>query len=261
MLKIRAIIYPAFAAILAFWVFSNAAIAGDDALRVGYFNVAPHAMPGPAGRPQGVAVAYFDLIAKEMPVADIEFVLLPLNRLLVELKNNHVDMALLLARNAEREAQFVYPAEAFCMTKPSIAVSAAIPLKKIRSVDELLLLAFHETPENYRSAIMQDHRLNITPLAGDDFTRRCYAMILNGRIDACYQPDHYPIQFEAMREAFASKIKILYLPDPPIGLYSVFSKTAAPRYLKHYELALAKVKQQHTYGAVFEKFMVRYSAK
>ena len=261
MLKIRTILRPAVTAMIAVLVFSHSAMAGAKALKVGYFKVAPHAMPGPADRPQGVAVAYFDLIAREMQVTDIEFVLLPLNRLLVELENNRVDMALLLARNAERAATFVYPAEAFCMTKPSIAVSAAIPLQKIRSVDELLLLAFHETPGNYRSAIMQDQRLNITPLAGDDFTRRCYAMILNGRIDACYQPDHYPIQFEAMREAFASKIKILYLPDPPIGLYSVFSKSAAPKYLKRYEVALDAVKQQHTYGAVFEKFMVRYSAK
>jgi polar amino acid transport system substrate-binding protein len=227
-------------------------------LRVGYFKVAPHAMPGPQNRPVGVAVEYFKLIAREMQLAEIDFILLPLNRLLVELDGNRIDMALLLAKNAERAAKFVYPSEAFCVTKPSIAIDASNPLQKVTSVEDLLPLSFHETPRNYRAYTMRDQRLQIEPLSGNNFTRRCYAMILAGRIDACYQPDHYPIQFEATREEFASRIKILYLPDPPIGLYSVFSKAGAGIYLKAYEAALSAVKQQQSYGAIFEKFILDY---
>lgn len=239
-------------------VLSGTAIVCAEPLSVGYFKVAPHAMPGPQDRPIGIAVEYFKLIAREMQIDDIEFTLLPLNRLLIELEDNRIDMALLLARNDERAGKFVYPATAFCVTKPSIAVSASDPLQKVLSVENLLPLSFHETPENYRAHTMRDDRLRIEPLAGDDFTRRCYAMIIAGRIDACYQPDHYPIQFDAVREEFASRIRILYLPDPPIGLYSVFSKASAGRYVTIYETALAAVKQQHSYGAIFEKFIVDY---
>jgi hypothetical protein len=228
-------------------------------LRVGYFKVAPHAMPGPGGQPEGVAVEYFHLIAREMQLEDIEFIMLPLNRLLQDLEKNHIDMALLLARNAGRVATFVYPEKAFCVTKPSIAVSVSNPLQKVTSVEDLLPLSFHETPGNYHTAIMQDPRLRIEPLAGEDFTRRCYAMIVAGRIDACYQPDHYPIQFEAMREPFVRRVKILYLPDPPIGLYSVFSKAGAPLYLQRYEKALDAVKQRHAYGIVFADFITNYT--
>jgi hypothetical protein len=228
-------------------------------LRVGYFKVAPHAMPGPGGQPEGVAVEYFHLIAREMQLEDIEFIMLPLNRLLQDLEKNHIDMALLLARNAERLEKFVYPEKAFCVTKPSIAVSVSNPLQKVTSVEDLLPLAFHETPGNYHSAVMQDPRLRIEPLTGEDFTRRCYAMIVAGRIDACCQPDHYPIQFEAMREPFVRRVKILYLPDPPIGLYSVFSKASAPLYLQRYEKALDAVKQRHAYGVVFADFITDYT--
>lgn len=239
-------------------LFASATIVCAKPLRVGYFKVAPHAMPGPQEIPQGIAVEYFKLIAREMQLTEIDFILLPLNRLLVELDNNRIDMALLLARNDERAAKFVYPAEAFCVTKPSIAVRASNPLQKVTSIEDLLPLSFHETPENYRAHTMRDERLQIEPLNGDNFTRRCYGMIMAGRIDACYQPDHYPIQFEAVREEFASGIKILYLPDPPIGLYSVFSKAGAGRYLKAYEAALSVVKQQQSYGAIFEKFILDY---
>lgn len=227
-------------------------------LRVGYFKVAPHAMPGPQDKPVGIAVEYFKLIAREMQLTDIDFILLPLNRLLIELENNRIDMALLLARNAERAAKLVYPAEAFCVTKPSIAVNASNALQKIISVEDLLPLSFHETPGNYRADTMRDQRLQIEPLAGNNFTRRCYGMILAERIDACYQPDHYPIQFEATREEFASKIRILYLPDAPIGLYSVFSKAGAGIHLKAYEAALAVTKRRHSYGVIFQKFIVDY---
>jgi polar amino acid transport system substrate-binding protein len=227
-------------------------------LRVGYFKVAPHAMPGPQGAPQGVAVAYFKLIAGEMQVDDLEFILLPLGRLLLDLEKNRIDMALLLARNAEREKKFVYPQTPFCVTKPSIAVRASNPLGKIRSIEDLLPLTFHETPGNFRTPIMQDPRLRIEPLTGEDFTRRCFAMIVAGRIDACYQPDHYPIQFEATRPEFLSKVNVLYLPDPPIGLYSAFSKIGAPAYLARYEAALAVVQKRQSYGAVYETFMTAY---
>jgi polar amino acid transport system substrate-binding protein len=239
-------------------VLSSAPIVCAKPLRVGYFKVAPHAMPAPQDKPVGIAVEYFKLIAREMQLAEIDFILLPLNRLLIELENNRIDMALLLAKNDERAAKFVYPAQAFCVTKPSIAVRASSPLHKVTSIEDLLPLSFHETPKNYRAHTMRDERLQIEPLAGNNFTRRCYSMILAGRIDACYQPDHYPIQFEAAREEFASRIRILYLPDAPIGLYSTFSKAGAERYLKAYEAALRVVKQQQSYGAIFEKFIVNF---
>jgi ABC-type amino acid transport substrate-binding protein len=215
-------------------------------------------MPGPHNAPRGIAVEYYKYVAREMQIEDTEFVMLPLGRLLLELENNRIDMALLLAKNAERAEKFVYPAQAFCVTKPSIAVSVSNPLTRVTSIDDLLPLSFHETPSNYRTTIMQDPRLDVSPLTGEDFTRRCYAMIVAGRIDACYQPDHYPIQFQALREEFLSKVKILYLPDPAIGLYSVFSNIGAPRYLERYEKALEAVKQRYSYGAVFEQFINDY---
>ncbi len=225
-------------------------------LRVGYFKVAPHAMPDTQGAPQGVAVEYFKFVAREMQLDEIEFIMLPLGRLLLDLEKNNIDMALLLARNAERVEKFVYPEKAFCVTKPSIAVSVSNPLQKVASIEDLLPLSIHETPGNYHTTIMQDPRLQIEPLAGEDFTP-LLRHIVAGRIDACYQPDHYPIQFEAVREAFVP-VKVLYLPDPPIGLYSVFSKASAPLYLKRYEKALSAVKQRHSYGVIFADFITDY---
>lgn len=250
--------FSATAIILCAGLLASFAVQAEPAsipLRVGYFKVPPHAMPDNQGRADGVAVLYFKRVAREMELEEIEFTLLPLARLLSELAKDNIDMALLLAKNPERAAIFVYPERPFCATKPSIALSAALPLERITRVEDLLSLTFHETPGNFRTPIMRDPRLQIEPLTGNDFTRRCFSMILAGRIDACYQPDHYPIQFEAAREPFLAKINVRYLPDPAIGLYSVFSSAAAPLYCRRYEEALSAVKQRQSYGSEYETFV------
>jgi hypothetical protein len=93
--------------------------------QVGYFQVSPHAMPDVQGRAQGVAVAYFKRIVEKMGIADVHFRLFPLQRLLVALENNQLEMALLFARNPGREAVFVYPRRPFCYTQPDRCVLPA----------------------------------------------------------------------------------------------------------------------------------------
>jgi hypothetical protein len=112
--------------------------------QVGYFQVSPHAMPDVQGRAQGVAVAYFKRIVEKMGIADVHFRLFPLQRLLVALENNQLEMALLFARNPGREAAFVYPRRPFCYTQPCIAVPAAHWLKTIESIAPLLTLSIQE---------------------------------------------------------------------------------------------------------------------
>jgi hypothetical protein len=169
--------------------------------QVGYFQVSPHAMPDVQGRAQGVAVAYFKRIVEKMGIADVHFRLFPLQRLLVALENNQLEMALLFARNPGREAAFVYPRRPFCYTQPCIAVPAAHWLKTIESIAPLLTLSIQESAGAYRSAFIQDPRIKLEPMHGDDYTPRCFSKLLLNRIDACYQPDHYPLVFEANKNA------------------------------------------------------------
>jgi polar amino acid transport system substrate-binding protein len=223
--------------------------------QVGYFQVSPHAMPDVQGRAQGVAVAYFKRIVEKMGIADVHFRLFPLQRLLVALENNQLEMALLFARNPGREAAFVYPRRPFCYTQPCIAVPAAHWLKTIESIAPLLTLSIQESAGAYRSAFIQDPRIKLEPMHGDDYTPRCFSKLLLNRIDACYQPDHYPLVFEANKNQYDSRIRVITLPEPPIGLYSVFSKQSAGIYLQSYETALDEVAREITYEDLFKAFI------
>ena len=219
---------------------------------VGYFLVNPHIMPTPDGPPKGVAVEYFKYIAEKMGLSELKFSLFPLKRLLLELEQNKIDMAMILAKNSERAAKFVYPGQPFCLTRPSIVVNAASSLKTIHSVEDLLNLSIQESAGAFRSSFIRDHRLKIEPLHGTEYTRQCFSKLLTKRTDACYQPDHYPLEFEANRGNSRSKVRILTLPESPIGLYSVFSKQGAKIYLERYEQALVQVKQKISYEETFQ---------
>ncbi len=226
-----------------------------EGFQVGYFQVSPHAMPDVQGNAQGVAVAYFKRIAEKMGLSDVHFRLFPLQRLLMALEHNQVDMSLLFARNPGREAAFVYPERPFCYTQPSIAVPAAHWLRTVESVAPLLALSIQESAGAYRSAFIQDPRIQLEPMHGDDYTPRCFSKLLLNRIDACYQPDHYPLVFEANKNQYDSRIRVITLPEPPIGLYSVFSKQSAGIYLQSYETALDEVAREITYEDLFKAFI------
>ena len=195
--------------------------------------------------------------AKKMGINDIRFKVFPLSRLLVELEHGRIDMALLFAKNPERAAKFVYPQIPFCETRPSLAVRFSHSLQKINSIEDLVPLKIQVIAKAYRSVFIRDVRLNIKPFYGSEYTPRCYQKLIANHIDACYQPDHYPLHFEVKKGGYAQKIRVLSLPESAIGLYSVFSQQSAGTYLKQYEVALQEVQKKQSYEDVFDKFIAK----
>ena len=254
----KSVTYILIALILLVSLSLSTKVSADD-FHVGYFSVKPHAMLGSNQKPEGVAADYFERIARKMELSAVRFSLFPLKRLLIALEQNKIDMALLLAKNPERSAKFVYPAEPFCLSRPCIVVNASNHLKIVPSVEVLLPFTINESAGAYRSPFLRDQRLKIEPLYGSEFTSRCFTKLVTGRIDACYQPDHYPLEFEANRAVHKSRIRILTLPESPVGLYSVFSKESANHFLTKYEIALGQVKQDILYEELFRTLVDNYT--
>ncbi len=132
--------------------------------KVGYFKLEPHAMPGN----QGAAVEYFKIIAKKMNLLDISFVDLPLTRLLAGLESGELDIILLLGKNPEREAKFIFPQEALFKMQPSLAVKSAQAIRDIKSVRDIFSLRIGIWQGGYYSPMMKDNRLKLEPMSGDD---------------------------------------------------------------------------------------------
>lgn len=86
-----------------------------------------------------------------------------------------------------------------------------------------------------KQRLLRNPQLNTHKLYGSDLIYRSYQMLRLNRFDAMYSPDQFDFQAEAIAFHFFDQIRILRLPEPPIGLYTAFSKKANPNLIKRYE--------------------------
>ena len=215
--------------------------------RVGFFNLVPHAIIGKKTDHTGAAIEYFKLIAKKMRLSNVTFESSPLARLLHKLEKGEIDVALLLGKNPERASKFIYPKAPFFNMQPAIAVASSHRLKKIESIQDIIPMKIGAWAKGYHSPMIRDKRLQIKPLHGDNVIVQSFERILVGRVDAFYSPDAYSLKFEAKGSNYLKDIRILLLPEPSVGLYSVFSKQSAKKYKVLYEKSLNELQNEQTY--------------
>lgn len=214
---------------------------------MGFFQLPPHSNYTSGGIKTGVAQEYFDLIAKEMKLENINYKELPLPRLISELAEGRIDIGLYLAKNNEREKTFIFSKIPFLEMKPSIALLKNKFQKQELTAEDLKNLTICVWQEGYKSEIIKSDNIKKIKLAGDDITPRCLEMIRLGRADGFYTPDLLSLKYELKKLNIEHLYDIKILHKNEVGLYTVFSKKVDPKIIKHYEDALIKVIRQTPY--------------
>lgn len=217
----------------------------SEKLRVGFFDIPPHAYP-PTENVQGTAIRFFDQIAAQMGV-EVEYVYYPLAHVLFMLKSDRVDAVLMLAKNESRSQEFVYPTAPMFTTTPAIAVLSDSELKTIDQVIKKDSLTIGVWRGGYHSPTLDKNKNTIIELTGNNIASRGLEILARGKIDALFSPDSYPIIYAAKKNDMGKKITIFPIINEPIEVYSVFSKKSGKIYIKRYNDALVKVKKQNTY--------------
>jgi ABC-type amino acid transport substrate-binding protein len=212
-----------------------------ETIRVGFFVMPPLAVENPEGSPAGAAVSMFLEIAEAMGIDAATLNAYPLKRLLHVLERDAIDAALTLGKTPGRAERFVYPERPFFRIQPALAVRRDHPLTEIRGPDALrgLRIAIYE--EGFLSPSMGNPNLDRVTLTDSDVIGRGLAMVDAGHVDAFYNPDDIPIRYRIRRDGFSDRIRVLPLPDEPEGLFTVFSRKGAARFLERYETALRKI--------------------
>lgn len=229
-------------------------LAEGKPFRVGYFDLPPHTGLGANATNPGIAISYFEQIAARMAVGEVSYSKMPLPRLLRMLERGELDMILLLAKDVERDARFLYPHQALFSTTAVLAVQASNPQVAIHSVEDLLPLRIGVWQNGYHSPLLHDSRLELHTLSGDGVMGKGLNMVIAGRIDAFYFPDDYALQYEAKTLGNQARIKGLAMPEQHLELYSVFSRKNGNQYLPRYERALSEVQAQQPYTEFFDAF-------
>lgn len=226
-----------------------------ETFRMGFFKLSPHAYSDQNNQPCGNAIQYFRLIAKQMGIEKVLFIELPLQRLVRHLKDGKVDAALILGKNSQREAIFIYPEKPFFNMQGSLALKKSHALKQIKSIKDILMLKVAKFPKSYCSPMMQDQRLKLIPINADDVILQSFKMILKDRIDAFYCPEIYSMKFKLKKENYKNKIRIIVLPEVSTGVFTPFSKQSAGKYLKKYETALTELSKVQSYTKKLDQLL------
>lgn len=217
--------------------------AAEPALKIGYFDLPPHAFAAdPAASP---ALRYFDQLAALMQ-RQPEYLQAPLARLLQMLEQNQLDAILLLAKNIERQQQFVYPQKPFLLTKPVLVVSADNPFS-IATLQQDPALQLGLWPGGYHSNFVKAIKGQQIPISGDRIDERGLTMLTQGRINAFFSPDQISIRYLLQKNDWGAQLKLLTVPDETVEIYTVFSKTSGLELLPAYEKALQTLQAKQPY--------------
>lgn len=227
----------------------------QERLRVGFFDLTPHIREAKqAGVPVGgPAVEYLQSIGQRMGVRfEFDREALPLDRLLFELQSGALDVVLALGKSPERESLGRFPARPFFQMQPSLMVLSTSPLLAIKQAENLLSLRIGVYSAGYLSPLLRQPQLHLEKMYGRDVILRNFRKMQAGRLDAVYSPDAFDLASVAAAQGFSAKVRILGLPENPVGLYSVFANRLDPRLVRKYEVALA---QMEPYAQYLERAM------
>lgn len=231
---------------------SLAAVA--NTLKVGFHSLPAHCYLNDAGQPSGAAVGFFKVVADKMGVNQVAFQQLPLSRLLVLLESGEIDAALFMGKTPDRLAKFYFPPVPYYMAQPALAVTTASPLQRVTVASDMQGLRIGVFRDGYQSSTIQKNRLTLELVTGDNIDMRNLQRTLMGRLDAAYSPDTAVLKNLVYELGLEQRIRILPLPDPALGVYTIFSAKAAARYGARYTEALAATLRA---GDNYDRFLLK----
>jgi ABC-type amino acid transport substrate-binding protein len=233
---------------------TSAGAVNAESLKVGYFDLPPHAFTDKAGASAGSAVEFFKAVAQKMGVKDVSFQQLPLSRLVVVLESGEIDAALFIGQNPERAAKFYYPSKPYYMAQPGLVIASGSAITAIKSADDLKPLKIGIMQGGLLSAAMRTPGLNIDPMSGGDADTRNIQKLTSGRLDAAYSADMGVLVSIAKGTGADKTVRAVALPDPANPIFTIFNKAkGAALGAKYVEALDAVVKEKGEYGKAFLK--------
>lgn len=230
-------------------VFLQPCMAADATTRllVGYVDLPPHVLAG-VGSPGGLAPIYFSRITARMGV-EVDYLRMPLARLLHMLERNELDAGLMLAKSDDRVKRIAYPSQPFLSTKQVVVVRQD---GGISSFDQLRMEQRWKVGValgGQHAPLVEQLGANPMLMSGEGATVRGLRMLMVGRLDA-FLADQYAVAHQLRDVKMAKQLRLLSSPSNALHVYNVFSLHAAPRYLAAYEQALREVQAEQRYEAL-----------
>lgn len=151
--------------------------------------------------------------------------LLPLSRIIAQLRTGEIDLSLEFFKTPEREEFLWYPDMPAYIMAPALTFLASHPIEHIRSIEDLQGMRIGYLQDAVKGSFF-DAALNVSfdLISGGGWVRQNLAKLLVGRIDAALDQNAHSYYAEAKNLGVAHLIKTIPLPGQGDNAYVVFSK-------------------------------------
>ena len=225
-------------------------------IKIGYFIMKPLAFTK-NGEATGASVDYMEGLAETMGLS-IQWIEFPFTRLIAMLDNEKLDAVLFLAKNKARAAKYLYPKKPFTHIRPGLAVLDSNALDTIQSTSDLADISIGHPYRGILSSFMLHKDINVTGVhSSKNSFKQLLQMLDNQRFQAVYSPLIDTLRFEAVGREYQHTFKYLTLPEPEVGVYTVFSKKASAL-LKRYEKAFNLQTDELIYQRILDSYFIAH---
>ena len=231
-------------------LFFSSSIHSKEVVKIGYNLVPPYSVDD--GQSAGGPVnEYVMKVFKEMDV-EVKFLKMPLARLIHSLQNNDLDMISFYTLGSEIKGG-VDAEEAFSKFFPGVLVRRDVKLKSISSARDLLGLKIGTKKGMPMIESMSDKRLNISYIEASNSLERALRMTLFGRFDMVWSNAVHELIYMSQKDNDFEKFKVIFLPEDPLPLGSVFSSHGASKFKSRYDEINRRLIKENTYQKIFNK--------
>jgi ABC-type amino acid transport substrate-binding protein len=234
--------------IMGMCLFCLVGVASADVIKIGFFELAPHAMQGqnekhrgstiPFGFQNGVAIELVNQVAKKMGHTVAWYGALPFPRLIEMLKKGELDGATVLSKNSDREQFLHYAALPMFTAKPVMVVPVASNISEIKSVDDIAGWKVGFLKGGHTSPFIKNNldKIKMDLIGGNAWVTMCLKKMFAGRINGVYDLNQYTVPYYAVQMNKGTDIKVLNIPDKSAPLYVAFSKSSpnGAKYVKQF---------------------------
>ncbi len=217
-------------------------------LRVGFYDLPPHSFYESGGACQ-------DFLEQSIlaPLGyRARWIRLPFKRLLLWLENDQIDLAVLVAKTADREGLMQFSKRRILRAQPAFIVRQDHPLKVVRKLAELRGMTVGHAASSIQPMYLHEQGIHFSVVSGTADFPQNVRRLQAGRIEAIFAPTASHAQFRLQQMQLTSALRLLLLPVEGIDLHFAFS----PRFPKDLK---ALFDQQHAkVAADYEKFLASY---
>ncbi|MFS4457642.1 substrate-binding periplasmic protein [Bdellovibrio sp. HCB2-146] len=208
--------------ILVLSVFLQRAVA--NAVSVGIYELPPHMMRAGEQPPQGLVPEFlFNRVFKPNKI-EVRWSQAHFARILVDLQAGRLDMAVLVAKNKEREKKYVYSDVPLLKNQSGIVVDKNSKLKKIKSIKDLKGLRLGHDWGSIVPDYFEKSGANFLFISGEDYFHRGLYLLKSKRVDGFFVPTWSHGFYVLGQEHLKDKFLILPIPDSALDLYIIFNK-------------------------------------